>query len=527
MSNHESLLTNQYDGIQRIEKSSSLRHSSLSTQAHPAAAGAAAASSNDALDNIQPENLPAFTIPNGHNTPAVRMLNLPQIQSLIGKYPEDYFYNIEIHREVPNMGDITPPNLDKARCDELFNSYWTLVHPHHPILNYSNLSGYYEALFHDPAAEFSWSIKNAIVLVVLALGEVVSSSSSVIINNRDRSQLPGMRFFDPAFTIINKEGRFDFGFNALVAQAQILSGVYFAYLAYPLLSWRMVHAASTTVQLMLSRATDIESLIDDEIRLFWSAFLIESDRLAEFELPRSGIENLVDNMRLPLIPDAPDAVIIHFLAELSIRRLLNRVHNTLYSSTEPRNIKSLIEICEELNRQLETWYQSTPESARPSLGMNPPPNNATERSIILRVRYYACRHIIYRPFVLRMIDQNSSDDEFGIYKQQVLENCARCISSIRMYIHNVQYVLSRPSPYTWTLCMSTFGAILVVTAASMSPILKDYVPDIIELQDMALKNLSPWAEEGSSIKSIVWLIENLKHRRQYQQSQTATSNLAI
>jgi hypothetical protein len=500
LSHHEGLLVGQHERLKRLEDNGSIRGDD----------------SNDIGYGLETgNNLPPLTIPNDHNTPAIRVLRLPKIRALIGEYPRDYFYDIEIHRNLPTLGQaVVPPELNKTTCDGLLSAYYTKVHCHHPVLDYGTLLHYYNRLFNEP---FSWTIETAIVLVVLALGEVASSTSALITaNSKEAANLPGMMYFDPAFHIIGKDAQFDFGLNAQIAQAQVLSGIYFAYLAYPLLSWRMIHSASTTVQLMLSRASDIDSLIDDEIRLFWSSFLIESDRLAEFELPRSGIESMVDDMPLPSIADSPDTVIIHFLAEISIRRLLNRVHNTLYSSrANDRTIKSLLDICEELNRQLETWHQSTPESARPSLGMEPPPDSDSERALILRIRYYACTHIIFRPFVLRIID-STSDDEFGIYKDKVLENAISCISAIRMYIHNVVYELARPSPYTWTLAMSTLGAILVITAASTSPHLKNYLPDIVGLQDIAIRTLSPWAEEDSSIKSVVWLMEHLKHRRQFE-----------
>ena len=57
--------------------------------------------------------------------------------------------------------------------------------------------------------------------------------------------------------------------------------------------------------------------------------------------------------------------------------------------------------------------------------------------------------------------------------------------------------------------------ILVVTAASQSPILQRYVPDILELQAIVLNDISQWAKEDSSIKSIIWIIEHIKHRQEF------------
>ena len=463
---------------------------------------------------LSSESSPPLTIPTGHNTAAIRVLSMPQIKSLVGEYPRNYFYDIESKRRIIGLdGNVPAVYLDRAVCDTLLASYMSTVHAHHPILDSTKLLGYYEKSFEQGISE---TIESAIVLVVLALGEVASAASAVIIpRSRDkRDSVPGIGYFTTAFNIISREAQFDFGANVLVAQAQVLVGVYFAYIVHPLSSWRIVHQASITVQLIISRVAEMSSLNDDEVKLFWSCFLIESDRLAEFELPRSGIESLVDDMPLPSVSNSPDSVIIYFLAEISIRRLLNRVHSTLYADNHDRrkvqSTGNMIDICEELNRQLETWHESIPAEARPTLGKEPP-ETGNEREIILRIRYYACRHIIFRPFVLRVI----AGEDFGSHESQVLENCVKCISSIRMYIHNIGHELLRPSPYTWTLAMSSFGGILVVTAASQSPILQRYVPDILELQAIVLNDISQWAKEDSSIKSIIWIIEHIKHRQEF------------
>jgi len=155
-----------------------------------------------------------------------------------------------------------------------------------------------------------------------------------------------------------------------------------------------------------------------------------------------------------------------YLAEISIRRLLNRIHNSLYpskihvltlSSTSlmaPDDISideitAMISICDELESQLETWHTSIPEAFRPALEAGFQPTECHDREAILRIRYFAARHIIYRPFVLYIIMhglQRTSD--------AMVEKAALCLDSCRHYIHNTTLILQKPSQYTWTFSLS-------------------------------------------------------------------------
>lgn len=168
------------------------------------------------------------------------------------------------------------------------------------------------------------------------------------------------------------------------------------------------------------------------LRLFWSCFLIECDRLAELELPQSGLQQLTDETSLPSCFNLESAQSTYYLAEISIRRLLNRIHNSLYprkqnvltlSSTSlatPDNfsearISSVKTICEELQRQLDMWYDSIPEAFRFPLDVEP---TTSDRQTVLRIRYFATKHIIYRPFVL-LCHCTNINYAFGLYTRKM------------------------------------------------------------------------------------------------------------
>lgn len=190
---------------------------------------------------------------------------------------------------------------------------------------------------------------------------------------------------------------------------------------------------------------------------------MECDRLAELELPRSGLQQLIDETPLPGCSNLGEMQSTCFLAELSIRRLLNRIHNSLYprkqhgvalSSTSlmapeefsNQEISSMVVVCDELQRQLDLWYASIPEACRPSLALGQAKN---DRESVLRIRYFAARHIIYRPFVL-----NVAMNETSPRPDSVIEKAALCIESCRLYLRSATDMLQKASPYTWTFSLS-------------------------------------------------------------------------
>lgn len=193
--------------------------------------------------------------------------------------------------------------------------------------------------------------------------------------------------------------------------------------------------------------------------------MVECDRLAELELPRSGLQQLADTISLP---ECTNLDIVHstsFLAEISVRKLLNRIHNLLYQSGEkdstfssasltvrndfgPVDLSALQSFCDELHTQLELWHSSIPDNVRPRLDTEPLTTNSNDRQSILRIRYFAARHILYRPFLLQVINN------YGTSPSELIDRACICIESCRKYIHSTTSILAKQSQYTWTFSVS-------------------------------------------------------------------------
>ncbi|KAL1845314.1 hypothetical protein VTK73DRAFT_698 [Phialemonium thermophilum] len=179
-------------------------------------------------------------------------------------------------------------------------------------------------------------------------------------------------------------------------------------------------------------------------------------------------------------------------------------------------ITSMVAVCDELYRQLELWHASIPEPYRPPLTPLPPEgatdggdydhDDDDDRQAVLRIRYFAARHIIHRPFLLYIAANGVSQ-----VAPSIVEKAGLCVESCRLYLHNTARILQKPSPYTWTFALSSLGAIVVLTLASLSPDLRHFVADIDELQSLAIRNIRPWAV--SSLEVVVSILEDMQRKQ--------------
>jgi hypothetical protein len=198
---------------------------------------------------------------------------------------------------------------------------------------------------------------------------------------------------------------------------------------------------------------------------------------------------------------------VYFLAEISVRTLLNRIHHAFYSNHEVSK-QVMISLNVELRRQLESWLQSIPSTERPVVEGNGvlTEQNSNIRQKILQIRYFAARQILYRPFILLTLASNQQPE------YRILENCRQCIDTAKAYLNCITAVMSLPGPYTWTFCQSSFGTILTLIAAWRNPYLKPYLGDMKELLSMVINNLNKWKHLNPTIKAHVWILQTIQQK---------------
>ncbi|EFW98927.1 c6 zinc finger domain containing protein [Grosmannia clavigera kw1407] len=334
-------------------------------------------------------------------------------------FPRTYFYEIERAQPLPTGLDV---------------NYFMMVHPAAPLFRRSEFGVWAaqaaQAFEPDTGAAGGGSIEKAICLCVWALGclaprqdsrvaaaaaaaaeTAVSAPSTPVSGTRqtDRDRL-AQALFQPALGIIMHHAVWTLGppTSLKTCQALLLAAAYFSHMGRPLHNARLTYLASRFfLHIFNGRQRDGSAPESDEklIRVFWVCFMLESDRMAEFVLLRSGVEPLADELPLPNYTDTGESdVMITFVAETSVRRLLNRIHSLLYFAVEEEGetggqddgsssaaasgragwsgqhepspmgglddisqLNKILPISTELNRQLEAWHNSIPEHLRPPL----------------------------------------------------------------------------------------------------------------------------------------------------------------
>ncbi|KAK6212216.1 C6 zinc finger protein [Colletotrichum tabaci] len=282
------------------------------------------------------------------------------------------------------------------------------------------------------------------------------------------------------------------------------TAMYFAFLRRPLQAWEYINAASAKCLLLLSYPPESESTEDQERirRIFWSCYILESDYLAELSgLPQSGIARIESSTPLPgeynthQDPQVEEQSSMYFLACISMRRLLNRVHQLLYAHGTGAALDHarFPYVVAELNHQLDEWREVLPPAFAFSVGFNVVGNSqstATEHGGFLRQRYLTCRSVIYRPYLMWMLSGMAGGN---VISQDALKNCKACLDACLLHILNLRGFGQTVLVDTWICSLSMAGAMLVLLAACRIQALKDLIgPEVLSAGDHLRQLLQGW-----------------------------------
>ncbi|RMJ21965.1 C6 finger domain protein [Aspergillus sp. HF37] len=307
-----------------------------------------------------------------------------------------------------------------------------------------------------PPRRVQRTVHNAIILLVLAVGSICDRRETPLAfleSPTDRSQpnsfstldgqgsfsttstfrsgagrprnldvIPGMAYYAYATDII---GNLQGAVRLPHAQAALLAAIYAGQLAHPFQSHAWIAHAARACRVLL-RPKRYDLLVDGkekDLYLFnyWTCFQLESDILAELDLPDSGISRMESRMALPTgrytlntpgIPGEVDpqnyTMMFLYSAQIHLRKILNRVHTDLYTATKQETEgKNLHEI---LNLTLTQWRATLPEDLR--WNDHDPPSEDINIAR-LRAKFYGARYIIHRPvlyYYLEMFPPSSEAD---------------------------------------------------------------------------------------------------------------------
>ncbi|KAL1390850.1 hypothetical protein HDK64DRAFT_297683 [Phyllosticta capitalensis] len=369
-----------------------------------------------------------------------------------------------------------------------------------------------------------------IALLVLALGKVALEGtwSAPLENDMNfasglkggtNEQPPGLEFFNEAR---RRTGFVAYKCSIENIQILLLTATYFESCGRQLDFWRASSAASAALQIFMKFTpvdwfTEQGSLIK---RLYWTCNSLEKYLEAhngklwyhfDLDLPRTGMVESEDEVPLPgdLLGQATaeeQQAMMHFLAMIALRRLVTRVHKTLFEATSSSAETSEsyggppTHVIRELARQLESWrsmlpqplqWSDDPPEARFVYGMrglekafdsNIFSSGASDSAVPLdqqsamdlltahlRSRYYQCRFIIYRPFVFKALHF----PELVTQEDRML--IAMCIKSSLMWPMALAPPKNRkrlvPYPFAWT--PNFLGILLILRMTTISSVLAE------------------------------------------------------
>ncbi|KAI9794155.1 MAG: hypothetical protein M1835_006745 [Candelina submexicana] len=248
-----------------------------------------------------------------------------------------------------------------------------------------------------------------------------SVDGSALFNVRDPSLknadvVPGLAYYAYATDIL---GNLHGGNDLSHIQAHLLAGLYAGQLARVLESWKWINSACTACQVIIRPAKFARekklARRDLIIFAFWTCLQLESDILAELDLPHSGISRYEDSMPLPRGVTLGDhehnkpIIMIYYSTQIHLRRILNRAHTALYQAkaTNKKKVGWSTTTSADLEKSLEDWRKTLPagfewkDSDPPATDIN---------AARMRAKYYGAKYIILRPFLHHAIHPMNPQD---------------------------------------------------------------------------------------------------------------------
>lgn len=375
------------------------------------------------------------------------------------------------------------PYVNSTDIDDIVKSFEHSVNFWYPTLSRSNLDAAQSRICAGAVDE---STSSCLAFLIMALGCASQTTSGLAAGSaltKEEAEYHASRramadmYMDGVLKrlhVVHME------MSATATQCLFFIAIYFAFLRRPLQAWEYINSAATKCRLLLTYTPSNGTQEDQECmrRIFWSCYILESDYVAELSaLPPSGIAQIESSIPLPGQYNTHSNVLeeeqssLYFLACISMRRLLNRVHHVLYAQGSGVSLDNarFPYIVSEFDHQLEEWREFLPAAFSFSVDTQ---ETATEHGGFLRQRYLTCRSVIYRPYLTWVL---ASCGETTSIPESVHRSCKSCLDACLLHILNLRGFAHTVLVDTWICSLSMTGAMLVLLAACQLPALRHLV----------------------------------------------------
>ncbi|KAI6781310.1 fungal transcriptional regulatory protein [Emericellopsis cladophorae] len=312
-----------------------------------------------------------------------------------GAYPPNALIS-ELFTQNQNGDLITPPTalvpFDEEQIPLLIDRFLVNVYTKNPILDVEDLL---KSARRCAENGVGWDGASCLVLMACALGAVtrpfgttVQAESSAKLYAKELQQ--GDSYFTLACRRLGS-----LRYSILGAQCYFFAGVYLMYTLRVLHSYHYFLQASTYTQFCLRTSHGLSDTFAEVITstdgrrieqsLYWSCFKSECEFRVELPLPQSDI-SLGEYPQL--FPSPPAGSIneeeswYYYLTEIALRRIGNRIINTFFDRRSWHDIRPLLGIAREFERQVSSWEANLP-----------PAMQQYETNSMIRAPYEAGGHV--------------------------------------------------------------------------------------------------------------------------------------
>ncbi|KAL7941116.1 hypothetical protein V8C42DRAFT_335802 [Trichoderma barbatum] len=456
------------------------------------------------------------------------------------------------YAEKPKPSDLEVSNPSPERMFELRDIYMSKIQGKNPIVDADQLDAH---IAHVLDNGFGWSATSCLVLLVFALAAVwgnypdderrsVESNEELDLYPRQRVTMavPDHRMRESLMYIAMAQKRMSTAYlddSLLGVVCFCLFGMWYQYNMEPIPGWKMFRTASMMWEAYNLKHSDgktqrpkqEESL---EQRLYWTCLKSECEvrhelnglpscTLQESSFPYSlptfpTIDSFgqspVDTRHDPSVVQSTTLSYYYYLAEISLRRLLNRTRSAatiLSSNVDSLTASQLADTLQKLEGQLQQWLDCLPPALRFHIppDSHPPPDEP-ELVKLMRERYAEVRELLCRAYLYMCLHggmrlTRSQAETFGAHASLGLK-----LSIYRIQTENPFF----RHPGSWGACRVRFNHALCLIAAfrgkqaGVESAAHVIVPPLWrECVDMVQERLETWGDQGGGVRELAVLLD--------------------
>lgn len=303
--------------------------------------------------------------------------------------------------------------------------------------------------------------------------------------------IPGLALYGFATGIL---GHLQGGVDLEHVQAGLLAGLYAGQLAHPFQSHGWICQAARACQVLV-RQRRYERLEDGPTQdlynfAYWTCLQLESDLLAELDIPASGISRSEGRMGLPkgmytiVLPDdlsAPSTMMmLCYSAQIHLRKVLNRVHTDLYKVEKQGQTRWSSNVQETLSMNLDLWRSSLPHIMKWK-DTDPPATDINAAR--MRAKYYGARYIIHRPLLYHALHYGQNGARVGSVGQASVDSPTGSASNSQTHQMSPSMTHTGHRATGMSRMMSDMGT----TPGNASSFPNGWTPPTVNLRDLPYK----------------------------------------